>query len=57
MTRETLEDFLYTKALLFANQGHTFGTGGEGCVRMNIACPTHVLEQALRRLEQALRQR
>lgn len=57
MTRETLEDFLYTKALLFANQGYTFGTGGEGFVRMNIACPTHVLEQALLRLEQALRQR
>lgn len=51
-----LNDFLSKKALLFLNPGHIFGEAGDGFVRVNIACPTQVLEQSLIRLREALRQ-
>jgi cystathionine beta-lyase len=37
------------------NDGTTFGKEGEGFMRLNIACPRAVLEQALKQLEQAVR--
>lgn len=37
-------------ALVFVNDGATFGTGGEGHIRFNLACPTASVEDALKRL-------
>lgn len=37
------------------NEGKTFGTGGEGHLRLNFACPRSILEEALSRMEKAVR--
>lgn len=41
---------LKSKARLFLNDGTMFGQGGDGFLRLNIACPRSVLEQAMGRL-------
>lgn len=42
------------KAYLFLDEGYIFGKPGEGFERLNVACPSAVLEAALARLETAL---
>ena len=42
------------KAQVFVNDGATFGTGGEGHIRFNLACPTSCIEDALKRLKRVL---
>ena len=37
-------------AKVFVNDGATFGTGGEGHIRFNLACPTSAIEEAMDRL-------
>jgi cystathionine beta-lyase len=49
-----LERFLLEKARLWFNQGHIFGREGEGFVRINIACPRPILDEALSRLQEAV---
>jgi cystathionine beta-lyase len=39
---------------VWLHNGATFGKGGEGFVRMNIACPTSVLEEAIERIKSVL---
>lgn len=39
-------------AMVFVNDGETFGTGGQGHVRFNLACPTRAIEEALERMKQ-----
>lgn len=51
-----LEKFMQEKASLYFDEGYLFGKAGEGFERMNIACPTAVLEAALKRLEKALKE-
>lgn len=51
-----LERFMQEKAELFLDEGYLFGKAGEGFERMNIACPSAVLEAALKRLEKALKE-
>lgn len=41
-------------AQIFVNDGATFGTGGEGHIRFNLACPTQSIVDALERLEKVL---
>lgn len=36
------------------DDGFWFGSMGEGYVRMNIACPRSIIEQALERLKTAI---
>ena len=57
MTDRELEDFMVRDASIFADEGYLFGTGGEGFVRLNLACPREVLEGALERLVYAANQR
>ena len=40
-------------AHLALNDGTTFGKEGEGCMRLNVACPRSVLEKALGQLREA----
>ncbi len=50
-----LERFMQQEAKLYLDEGYLFGRAGEGFERWNIACPTRVLEDALKRLEKALK--
>lgn len=49
-----LEKFLLQGARLWFNQGFTFGTGGDGFVRINLACRRALLEEACGRLVRAI---
>ncbi|WP_018130778.1 MalY/PatB family protein [Effusibacillus pohliae] len=49
-----LDRFMLDRAKVAMNGGHMFGQGGEGFMRMNIACPRALVEQALRQIEQAV---
>ena len=50
-----LEKFLSQKAQLALNSGYWFGREGAGYARMNIACPQSILQEALLRLTNAVR--
>jgi len=52
-----LDDFVTTEAKLWLNSGSSFGTGGENHMRLNIACPRSVLNQALTQLKDAVQRR
>lgn len=54
LTQDELVDFFVNKANLALNNGTTFGTEGEGYMRMNLATPKSVLEQALKQLKNAV---
>ncbi len=51
---KTLKTFLQRQAKVGLNDGYTFGPGGEGFQRMNIACPRGILTEGLARLAQAV---
>jgi cysteine-S-conjugate beta-lyase len=55
MSGEELADFFINKAHVGLNEGSTFGTGGEGFMRMNIACSRALLTEALGRIENAMK--
>jgi bifunctional pyridoxal-dependent enzyme with beta-cystathionase and maltose regulon repressor activities len=57
MDRKELEEFMTQKAYMFFDEGYLFGTEGEGFERINLACPTAVLQEALERLSAALKAR
>lgn len=50
-----LQRFFGEKAKVGMNAGYTFGPGGEGFMRMNIACARSILEEALKRIEEAVK--
>lgn len=50
-----LQKFFNEKAKVGMNAGYAFGPGGEGFMRMNIACPRSTLEEALKRIEEAVK--
>ena len=45
-----LVDLVENKARLWLDMGTMFGTGGEGFIRFNIACPRSIVEEACHRL-------
>ena len=53
LTKEALEEKMIKEALWFTDEGYLFGEGGIGFERINLACPTWVLEEALLRLRKA----
>jgi len=54
MPAPELHDFLLRKARLWSDLGTKFGAAGEGFVRINLACPRSVVDEALLRLANAL---
>lgn len=56
MDAKELEDFFRKNAKVAFDEGYTFGLGGEGFTRVNMACPRHVLEEGLRRVEKAVKE-
>ena len=53
LDQDALEKKMTTEALWFTDEGYLFGEGGIGFERINLACPTWVLTQALERLKKA----
>ena len=53
LTPEELNDFFISKAGIMLNNGIEFGTQGKGFMRMNIAVPRSVLEEAILRIKKA----
>ncbi len=50
-----LKEFMIKTAGLGLNDGPTFGAGGSGFQRLNVACPRAILEDAMHRLMNAVR--
>ena len=48
-----LEDFMIHKAQLFLDEGALFGEEGKGFERINLACPTDLLQESLQRMADA----
>lgn len=54
LPQDRLMQFFADEAGIILNNGASYGTGGEGFVRLNIGCPASVVEEALRRIQAAL---
>lgn len=54
LSQPELEALLMDKGKLALNSGTTFGEGGQGFMRMNLACPRTTVQEGLRRLSMAL---
>jgi len=50
----SLKAFMREKARVGIDDGYLFGPSGVGFQRINIACPCAILEEALKRIEQAV---
>ena len=53
LSQEALNDFFVDKAHLALNDGSFFGKEGQGFMRLNVASPRIVLEQAMKQLAEA----
>ena len=53
MDYKELESFMQKEAYVFTDEGYVFGEPGEGFERINFACPTQALEDALNRMYDA----
>lgn len=51
---DDLVDFFINKARLGLNDGRSFGQGGEGYMRLNVACSRLLLEKAMNQLKEAI---
>jgi cystathionine beta-lyase len=51
LSAQKLDETITQKCKLWLSAGYTFGKGGSGFERMNVACPRSVLHNALERLE------
>lgn len=51
-----LEDLIINKAGLWLDSGAIFGKAGAGYQRINVACPRQTLEEALVRIEKAIKE-
>lgn len=55
MSGKELHRFFIEKAAIGLNEGSAFGPGGEGFMRMNLACPRATVEKALMQIERAIK--
>ena len=51
MPSKLFTETLREKTGLFVTSGDVYGKGGEGFIRMNVACPRQVLNDGLNRLK------
>ena len=54
ISEEEMANILLYKAGVALNPGSTFGTGGEGCFRLNIGCSRSLLTEGLNKILKAL---
>ena len=52
---KALCEYLEKEEGLVFNQGSSYGSGGEGYIRINVACPRARLEEGLRRLKEGVK--
>ena len=52
-----LKRFMREEALLWLDEGDMFGEQGAGFERFNLACPTNVLQDSLKRIDEAAERR
>ena len=57
MEGDDLQRFFIERVKVGMNDGRMFGPGGEGFLRLNVACPRSTVEEALRRMEAAIAER
>lgn len=57
LPKRELNDPIVNRARLWLDAGHIFGGGADQFQRVVLACPRRTLEQALCRLERAVRER
>lgn len=55
LNQEDLKEFMAKKAAIALNDGTAFGPEGDGFMRINVGCPRSVLQEGLRRIEEAVR--
>ena len=55
-SEEELEDLIIHKAWLWLDSGKIFGKAGEGFQRINVACPRVTLTEALKRIQNAVKE-
>jgi len=53
MTNKEINSFVLEKSRITVDPGEWFGAGGEGFIRMNLACPKTIVEEAMERLKKA----
>jgi len=54
LTGKELQEFFVMKAGVGMNEGSAFGPGGEGFMRMNLACPKTTVQKALEQIKEAI---
>jgi cystathionine beta-lyase len=54
MTGKELKDFFVKSAGVGMNEGSSFGPGGEGFMRMNVATSRSILAKAMEQIEKAI---
>ena len=54
LPQEELLDTFRKKAKVIPSNGASYGPGGEGFLRLNIGCPSSVLDEALRRIRDGM---
>ncbi|HNX66345.1 MAG TPA: PatB family C-S lyase [Bacteroidales bacterium] len=55
MSGRELHRFFVEKAGVGMNEGSAFGPGGEGFMRLNLACPRATVQKALEQIEEAIK--
>lgn len=55
MDQEELQQFMRKEAKVAIDDGFAFGPGGEGFIRINIACPRSILAEGLQRISRAVK--
>ena len=55
LDHDSLVDLFVNKARLALNDGETFNPGGQGFMRLNVAVPRAILQEAMERLREATR--
>ena len=53
--QDKIQEFLINEARVAMNDGGTFGENGRGFARMNVACPRYMVEEAMERIEKAIK--
>lgn len=53
----SLKQLMHKEAKVAFNEGSMFGEEGKGWLRINLACPRYILEEALQRFAQAIKAR
>ncbi len=54
LEKKQLERLMREQAKVYLDEGYIFGPEGEGFERINIACPRHLLAEALERIKRAV---